>query len=191
MREILVDLDPDCEPLARELGISNDEISLTVNDDELNVAVVTDDFSRLIAFREFPGGRIIMVECTITEKEDRDFETPNGWIREVILRKAEAKLSLELRRQLPAGNLSKDKDGGEFNLALVAESFGFPVSGHPDEPPSTLYSGRWDGKYIKVVDDSKARHFLFFHIDKVHLECDLVWAFDLNRYFLWRNQSGK
>ena len=55
-------------------------------------------------------------------------------------------LVLAFTPDLPAGRITREHDLDSL-LALVAESFGVPMRGHPDEPFSTLYSGPFDRKY--------------------------------------------
>jgi hypothetical protein len=64
-------------------------------------------------------------------------------------------LVLALKPDLPAGRISRESDIEE-SLALVAESFGVPVRCHPDEPWSTLYSGRFGGKPLRNFATSAA-----------------------------------
>jgi len=71
-------------------------------------------------------------------------------------------------------------------LPVVAESFGIPVTCHPDEPAEKLYGGRWDGQTISAVATQDPLDFLvigtFSPEERV---AEWVWAFNLTRYRDW------
>ena len=185
--KIAVELDENCQRMAKILGISKDQILDGVN--ERNVGVATDDFSRFIAFRELPNESIIMTECLVTDKNERDLDSEDGAAVEVTIKKVQVKIALMLKRELPAGSLSRKKEDGELNLAIVAQSFGFPISCHCEEPPSTLYSGPWDGKEFRIGHDGDRNFMCFAFIDKTKMECDLVWALDIDKYLGWHKKT--
>lgn len=201
MRNISVEVDVGRADFISDLGISHEELHLAVNDGTLSMIGGGTHF---VAIREFPGGRIIMVDGLIVEYE----MVPGGEPRLLILepkwapgpepRFVMVMIALDLRRHLPSGELFRGKDAseddaGEYrpaddvdtNLEVIAKSFGFPVVGHEGEPPSTIYYGDGDGRPLRIIRDKDAPFYLCGYIDSDDLEYDGAWALDVRRYRRW------
>jgi hypothetical protein len=119
-----------------------------------------------------------MVDSIVTERQQEGDKL--GFIR------VSANLAIDFRNQLSSGEISREMDM-ETILAHVAESFGLPVSCHPDEPPSTLYSGPWDGRTVNIAGGpSNGPTFVCGSFDLQNAYAELVWAFNLNKYTAWR-----
>jgi hypothetical protein len=189
--DIDVVLDPNCEALVRRLGLSPERIGTTVN--QRDVGVADDNFTRMVTLKEFPDGQILMVDADIIRKAEAAVPgtvTPDGECEIVTqVQQVKACLAIDLRRVLPAGPFGRSTDM-ETVLALVAESFGYPVRCHPDEPLSTLYGGPWDGKDVQVErvgpGETVALRGTF---SAAELNCELVYALNLDKYLRWRDQG--
>ena len=75
-------------------------------------------------------------------------------------------------------------------LAVVAESFGYPVSCHPDQPASHLYTGPWDGQHMGIqFGGANGPHHLVGTFDPERRCCELVWAFNEGKYRAWLTET--
>lgn len=104
-----------------------------------------------------------------------------------------ANLAIDFGFNLPSGIINREMDM-EAILAHIAESFGYPLTCHPGKPTSTLYSGSWDGKTVSHIraapEDGPVCVCGSFRPEEEY--CELVWAFNLNKYLRWRaNKSAK
>src|SRR5882724_11897179 len=133
-------LTPACKRLMADAGVSEADL---LGGDGQACSSISRDVSRLIMARWRPNDRIILIDGPI--KKASQFE--GRPIVEIV----ESVLVLALTPDLPAGRITGEGDLEEL-LALVAESFGVPMRGHPDEPFSTLYSGPFAGKHDMQKD---------------------------------------
>jgi hypothetical protein len=133
---------PLCKRLMDTIGATVAEAATTVNN--RHHGLVSNKAIRLSAIHWFSPDRAIMVDGPIS-KSSRIAGKAAFRIEAVT-----PNIVIVLRPQLPAGKIDRDTDM-ETVMAVVAESFGFPLRGHPDEPWSTLYSGPWNGKPFEVL----------------------------------------
>jgi hypothetical protein len=173
---IQVVISPPCRALMDDLGISESDAVATFNNRDQGL--VDEGVSRIAAVRWFGSDRIVMVDGPIA---DRHWDDSRKAIR---IEKVTATLVIELRSKLPAGTFDQSIDM-ETILAIVAESFGVPVSCHPDEPPSTLYAGPWDGKPPSFRTKPERTYVLCGSFDPDARYCEMVYAFDVRRYLEW------
>ena len=172
---IQVVFSPQCTEVMEVLEVPRDLAIATVND--RHRGLVSDGLDRIIAVHWFTDRRIILVDSTVTQRE---IQKERVRFKEVV-----AQLAIELYPDLPRGHIDRSMSMKDI-LAVVAESFCYPVSCHPKEPSATLYTGRWDGERLEVkLTGAPSRLFVCgtFYPDK--LACELVWAFDLDRYKSW------
>lgn len=104
-------------------------------------------------------------------------------IQEVTLQ-----LALELRENLPAGTILPNMNMKQI-LAVIVESFGLKIRINPNEPPTRLYDGTWQGNAFSpsmmiefLPDDMCFFTGVFNNDDRT---CHYVWAFSYNKYKTW------
>jgi hypothetical protein len=167
-----------CKHLMREFGVTPDQVNIAINN--RHRGLVTRGLDRIIAFHWFGVDQIVLVDAAVTQRKDVSSKP-----KRVRFIQVEARLVLLLRRNLPAGRLTRCGRAQPL-LAIVAKSFGIPITGHIDVPPTYLYSGRWDGKAFHFgLQRANVTSAIFASCYRDIGQCDLVWAFDLDRYRGW------
>jgi len=162
-----------------EYRLATDLVVAAVNDRQRTIA--DSNHTRLIAGRWFFGDRILLVDSEVTGSQSAD-----GLSR---IEEVTAQVVLDLRPQLPAGSIDRDADT-ETILAIAAESFGYPLTCHADEPFSTLYSGPGSRQQVVVHSGCIPVEFwLIGSFDSARGDCELVWAFRPDRYGDWLGAS--
>ena len=158
-------------------GLCGELAEAAVNDGHRETVDARD--TRVIACQWLPDDRIILVDSEVARAE-RKCEGGGAGIEAVT-----AHVVLGLRAELPGGRLDPEMDA-EHVLAVVAESFGIPLTCDPDEPISTLYSG--PGSEDRVVVHGGCippPYWLIGSFDARRSYCELVWAFRPDRYRSW------
>lgn len=174
MIEVLIS--PQCMALLRVLQISPMLVEKAIN--ERHSGLVTNGLDRIVAVHWLTDDKILFVESVTSGKTF--FEELN----EVRFSKVTALLAIVLLPKLPGGTISREMPAQDI-LNVTAVSFGIPIRCHPDEEYSFLYSGRWDGKTlgdIQVIGKDSGSLFTCGSFDPNSLTCELVWAFDIDRY---------
>lgn len=177
MAEIRVRFTPQCRGLVETEILSPSLVEIAVNDRHQELMV--NHGTRLIACHWFSDDLAILVDSEVT-KADGEAELSPTPIEEVT-----ALVVLCLRRELPAGPIDRAMDVDQV-LAVVAESFGIPLTCDPDEPLSTLYSGSGSEETVVVHSGCIPPEFwLIGSFDPRQSQCELVWAFRPDRYRTW------
>ena len=102
-----------------------------------------------------------------------------------------ADLVIVLKPDLPAGRVTKDMDLGDQIMPLVAASFGRRVRPHATFPAQFWYRGPWDGTtptVERLPREPRGRLLEIFvagSFNAVDRSCEMVWAFDMERYRDW------
>lgn len=166
---------PQCLEVMEVLEVPRELAIATIND--RHRGLVTDGLDRIIAAHWFTDRRIILVDSTVTQREIEE--------KHVHFKQVMAQLAIELYPDLPRGKIDRSMSM-EGVLAVVAESFGHHVSCHPGEAPAALYTGRWDGNRLELkLSGGPSRLYVCGTFYPEKLACELVWAFDLDRYLKW------
>jgi len=168
---------PGCQDFLEKIGLSPDEVAATINAAEQDQRLARN--TRFIAWRWFSADRILLVDGHAPQNEGSTADCRDN-VEEVT-----AHVVLRLRQQLPAGRIERDMDL-ERVLATVAESFGLPLTCDPEEPLSTLYSGS-GSKETMVVHTGciPPGYWILGSFDPGQAYCELVWAFNPERYLAW------
>src|ERR671916_529195 len=132
---------PECEDNMELVGITPDQVVTTIK--ECHRGLISEGFNRVVAAHWFSDDYFILVESVVTKSEFNKEKTA------VRIEQIAVGLAIKLPLSLPAGTVSRDMRIAEI-LRIVAESFGVPVTCHPDFPPVPLYSGAWDGKKFDI-----------------------------------------
>lgn len=165
---------PECQRLLDLLEITAAQATAAIHRPhrELRNAAGT----RLIALGWPERGPMILVDSRVTGDGDPDVT---------------ADLVLALRPELPAGQVTREMELDGQIMPLVAASFGRRVRPHATFPGQFWYRGPWDGGTPtverfpreprgKLLEIAVTGSFSFS--DK---SCEMVWAFDLERYREW------
>ena len=178
---ISVEFPPPCKKLMNEIGITEDSVLAIVN--HRDSPVIDSHANRLMAANWLGDGRIVFVDCAIAK---RTVDPSSNQVHIGVF----ASIVLELRENLPSGTISKGMDM-ELILAHIAQSFGHPVVCHKDEPPSTLYSGPWDGQAPRVKLPKGTSTTLAFGGDFSPAEryCRQAYVVDVKKYKSWFTQA--
>ncbi|MEN6497750.1 MAG: hypothetical protein ABFD16_25915 [Thermoguttaceae bacterium] len=177
MAKVRVKFTPQCQGLVEKELLSPRLVAIAIND--RHQELIVNHGTRLVACHWFSDDLAILVDSEVTEAGDA-FELGPLPIEEVT-----AQVVLSLRPELPAGHIDREMDVEDL-LAIVAESFGIPLTCDPDEPLSTLYSGA--GREDAVVVHSGCippEFWLIGSFDPHETHCELVWAFRPDRYRTW------
>jgi hypothetical protein len=168
---------PQCREVMRLLEVDPNDVWTTIND--RHRGLVSEGLTRIVAMHWFSDDSFLLVDSVVTKR--KVIKDQN----QVQFKQVTAQLAIKLPPDLPAGTVSRDMSMADV-LIMVAESFGHPVTCHPNSPPSTLYTGQWDGKNIDMKL-RKAGSMIFatgtFFPEKS--TCELVWALDIDRYRRW------
>ncbi len=158
-------------------GLSAERVVAAVDDHR---RVVTDSqWTRIIVCHWLTGALPVFVDGEIT-KARWGYGSGRMQPEEIT-----AQAAIVLRRELPAGTITREMDS-EHVLALVAESFGYPLTCDPDEPFSTLYCG--PGERATAVVHAGCIPVEFWLLGSFHRQqrhCEFVWAFRPDRYRSW------
>ena len=130
----------------------------------------------------FTDDRAILIDSIVTKSE------PDPDRHSVRFDEVSAQFVIELQSDLPSGTIDRSM-GMEEILQVVAESFGDPVSCHPDQPPAGLYSGLWHGEALSVELLNLGTRFVCGTFYPDEGRCELVWAFNIDRYWEWLLRS--
>ena len=171
-----VTISPLCQKIMDLLEIDRAMLVTTVN--ERHRGLVNPGVTRIAAVHWFSDTQIIFADTFIT---NRDIDKS---INRVYIREVTAHVVLDLQADLPGGSIDREMRMEEI-LDVIAASFGEPVTCHPKHEPATLYSGPWDGKAIDVKVDSEATIGVCGSFSEEEASCNLVWAFNLERYREW------
>ncbi len=174
---IRVDFTPECRAFMQQAGLSEGLAEAAVNGECCEMVDARD--ARTIACQWLPDERIVLVDGDV----NRAGPNPNsGGDR---IESVTARVVLSLRAELPGGRLTPEMDALHI-LAVVAESFGIPLTGDPDEPISTLYSGRCNGDRVIVHSGCiPPPYWLIGSFEPEKSYCEFVWAFRPDRYLSW------
>jgi hypothetical protein len=122
-----------------------------------------------------------VVESTVTKKE---VEEDLGQVR---FRQVAVQLAIKVQPVLPAGALRRDLEMQQV-LRLMAESFGIPVSCHPEQPAVALYTGAWDGRGCRIEPESLSPDQPVLILGTFWPDgrgCENVWVFHQAKYLEW------
>lgn len=119
----------ECLELMSLIELRPEQIQTTLND--RHRGLVDPGFSRIVACHWISDEQIILVDSAV-KKKDVDSE-----LGRVTFEKVTANVAIELRPDLPNGKISREMSMEQL-LEVVANSFGNPVTGHPDEKPRFL-----------------------------------------------------
>lgn len=173
---IEVVISPQCQEIMNLLEINRDMVVTTIND--RHRGLVAPGLTRIAAVHWFSDTQIVFADTVVTNREINKADN------RVRFRKVKAHVVLDIRPDLPAGNINREMRMEEI-LELIAASFGQPVTCHPQHKPSTLYSGPWDGQTINVKIQGKATIGVCGSFSPEKHSCNLVWALNLERYRNW------
>lgn len=171
---------PQCAEVMRILEISPDQVVATIN--ERHYGLVSDGLDRIIAARWIDAERILFVDSIVTEKEiDEKLDR-------VRFDQVTAQIAIKLYADLPAGSIDPGMSMEEI-LTVIADSFGFPVTCHPEQTPAAVYAGPWDGQQVMVnIAGSRSTVYICGSFYPDSLTCELVWALDFEQYWKWSLQ---
>lgn len=167
---------PLCTEIMDILEVPPDLVVTTIND--RHRGLVSRGFDRITAVHWFSDEQIVLAETTVSKRE---FEKES---KRMYFRQVTAQLAIELSSDLPSGTIDRSMDMEEI-LAVVADSFGCPVSCHHKEAPSKLYTGRWNGRVDVKGSGGGSMFCLIGSFNKKEMTCELVWAFNLDEYRKW------
>jgi hypothetical protein len=167
-----------CIHLMRELGISGEVVTAVINN--RHQGLLSSTLDRMIATHWFEDNHIVLVTGHVTKT------TINNTLRQVIFNSIEADLVLLLNSELPAAQINRSMNAADL-FALVAQSFGCPVTCHLDQRPTHLYSGRWNGQDVQVFDLDDGPILITGTFSPLTETCEFVWAFNLKKYRTWLN----
>jgi hypothetical protein len=176
---------PECRRLLHLFEIAPALAVGAINQSHRNLC--DDAGTRFIALGWPHSGPMTLVESRVT-KSIPDLET-GGQTR--LFEEVTADLVIALRPEVPAGQITREMELGDQIMPLVAKSFGRRVRPHRTFPPQFWYSGPWDGTEPKTErlprePRGKAVEILVTgSYDAASKSCDMVWAFDLERYRAW------
>ena len=180
---IRVDFTPECRKFMQQAGLFEGIADAAVNGGRRETVDARD--TRVIACQWLPDERIVLVDGNV-DRAEANSESGGDRIESVT-----ARVVLSLRAELPGGRLSPEMDAVD-TLAVVAESFGIPLTGDPDEPISTLYSGRCSGDRVVVHSGCiPPAYWLIGSFDPGNSYCEFVWAFRPDRYLSWMEIESK
>lgn len=165
-----------CQEIMDLLEIDRDMVVTTIN--ERHSGLVDPGLTRIAAVHWFSDTQIIFADTVVT---NREIDKANN---RVYFREVTAHVVLDLHPELPTGSIKREMRMEEI-LEVVAASFGQPVTCHPRNTPATLYSGPWDGKTIDVKVEGEATIGVCGSFLPEKDSCNLVWAFNLERYRKW------
>jgi hypothetical protein len=168
---------PQCREIRQSLKIEPEDVWTTIND--RHQGLITDGADRVIAVHWFSDDSFVLVDSFITKKKVHKESN------RVQLKQVTAQIALILPPNLPSGAVRRGMPMEEI-LKVVAESFGHPVTCHPDAPALALYTGQWDGKKIDVkLRNPGLRIYSSGTFYPKTKTCELVWALDIDRYRRW------
>ena len=173
---IEVIISPPCQEIMDLLEINRAMVVTTVN--ERHRGLLDPGLTRISAVHWFSDTQIVFADTVIT---NRDIENSKNRVR---IREVTAHIVLDLQPDLPGGSIDREMRMEEI-LDVIAASFGEPVTCHPEHEPATLYSGPWDSKTISVKVDGEATIGVCGSFSQEDASCNLVWAFNLERYREW------
>ena len=168
-----------CADVLRRLEISQS----LVNDacqDRTRAMIIPAKPMQMYATSWMHDGSIVYANGLVTRAEK---QVDRLHIQEVTLQ-----LALELRENLPAGSILPNMNMEEI-LAVIAESFGLRIRVRPNEPPTRLYNGAWQGNafsptmMVELLPDDMCFFTGVFNNDD--RTCHHVWAFSYNKYRNW------
>jgi hypothetical protein len=173
---------PGANNLMSLLGITHEDVFVTINDRHRGLTV--EGLSRIAAVHWFSEDRIVLVESTVTKRKNHK---ERGLVR---LREVTVSLVLLLRPILPAGEITRQMRMADI-LKLVAKSFGHHIVCSPDSFPMTLYTGPWDGQTFAAgpLSPPGSQMFICGTFSRERRSAELVWAFDMDRYWPWHAQK--
>jgi hypothetical protein len=175
---IKVTINPECLQFMRDMGIAPDRARVTIND--RHQWLITGGRDRIIATHWFGDDDIVLVESLVKEKG------VNGDDHQLFgIIGVEAQLVISLRSVLPGGTFTRETKIEQI-LAVVTESFGCPIIGYPGFRPTKLYSGPWHTNKFSIQANKGSGSI--WHVgstDQHHNRCELVWAFNVERYRQW------
>ncbi len=168
-----------CEEVLRRLEISKDIVIHTCNN-RTRAMLIPGNPAQLYATTWHNDGRIIYVNGLVTRSE----KTKNEFhVEEVTL-----SLALQLREQLPAGNINQNMEMTQI-LNVIANSFGLRISLNPTSLPSCLYEGHWQGndfgpnfEILEKIPNDWCYITGVFNNDRT---CHHVWMFSYSKYSNW------
>ena len=169
-------ISPQCREIMAMLEIGHEMVVTAINDRDRGL--LDDGFTRIAAVHWFSDDQIVFVDSVVTKSE---FDNDQHRVR---FEEVTAHVVLDLSARLPAGLLDRSMTMEQI-LSVIAESFGEPVTCHPDREPATLYSGPWDGKTIDVRIETPGTIGVCGSFMPDNGTCELVWAFNLERYRDW------
>lgn len=179
---IKVTITPECLQFMRDMGIAPDRARVTIND--RHQWFISGGRDRVIAAHWFGDDDIILVESLVKEKGVNIDHQLFGIIG------VEAQLVISLRSVLPGGTFTRETKIQQI-LAVVAESFGCPIIGFPGSRPTKLYSGPWhNNKFFIQANKGSGAIWHVGSTSQHHNRCDLVWAFNVERYRQWTAQCA-
>ena len=177
---IEVEVSPQWQEMMGYLSIPLDRIVKTIN--QRHRGLVTDALDRLISAHWFGDDDILLVDSVVSRKIFLEGERKQCKFLRVMVQ-----LAIPLRSRLPRGTLSRGMNMTDI-LRTVAENFGQPLRCHPDASYSPLYEGPWNGKKdidLQIESETRVLAVCGSFYGGSEKRCELVWAFDLERYLRW------
>lgn len=172
---IVAELSPQLAGFARDLYLSPQQITQTINDRDSGL--LTDGLDRILALRWFDSEHGLLVDAEVTKC------SPD--LSGVRFHAVRVNFAAWIGRALPAGAIDPDMPLQDI-MHAVAQSFGTAVSCHAQYSPRFIYSGPWDGVGVNFKGVGSGSEVFFsgtFYPDKK--SCELVWAIDFRRYLAW------
>lgn len=168
-----------CEEVLRRLEIDR-AIVIDTRNNRTRGMVVQGNPMQLYATTWHNDGWIIYVNGLITSSEKTDNRLH---IQEVTL-----SLALQLLEQLPAGGIDRNMNMEEI-LNVVANSFGLMISLDPNNSPSRLYNGSWQGQdfspNIRILESIDNDFSYVTGVFNNNCTCHHVWMFSYSKYSNW------
>lgn len=169
------------EDIRARTNLDANDVITTIND--RHRGIVDPGFNRLIAVHWFGKERCVFVDSEITATEHRKEE------KKVKINEVRVAVALNLRPRLPTMIIAPGQELEPLAIT-IAESFGHPVSCHPDTQPEALYTGPWDGKQITVVGaPERDEVVLMATLNKERKEAFAAWALNISRYLAWWEEN--
>jgi len=168
-----------CLDILNRLEISREIVISTCNNRTRGM-IVKGNPPQLYATTWHNDGRIIYINGPITRFERQ--------VSGLSLQEVSLSLAIQLRERLPAGSINRDMNMEEI-LNIVANSFGLTISLNPNNPPSRLYNGSWQGNNsapnIEILERINDDLFFFTGVFNNNRTCHHVWMFSYSKYSDW------
>ncbi|MBF0521856.1 MAG: hypothetical protein HQL24_02250 [Candidatus Omnitrophica bacterium] len=188
---MLITLSKECTDFSTRLEILPQRIMSTFQQPTQAMLVRSNPF-QIYALKWFENNRILFVSGIVTKHHFQtttpDDSPENLKKASLEIQEINATFALEIKERLPAGVINRDMKI-EPVLKIVAQSFGTPVTCHPNEQPNYVYNGPWDGETIKFQLNQEDHYQISGAFNAQQKYCQNVWVFSFNAYKSWFSRN--